>query len=612
MLLFLEKWGLRLGDAANRRLIDITGGHPLALRILAGVLRGVPSNDAIATIERSAVIDVLDEVDPLRENRLARVLGSYIQHLSVEEVAFLNCFPAFEGAVPYPLVERTLTRAYPGTSINSPLVDRDLRVTVGRLLERRLLAASTGGELSTHPTVREYFARLSRRNGQSLAPIHHDLVDEYLRTATSLPERFEEALPLIVACRHAAACEDWSLFDDIFRRRLMRDFHDHLCDYLGAWEEALSLARLADHSSFPAEATPQPGYYPIVVARCLKHLGRSSESRSKYLESLKLVARSRDPDTAMYVNNFLTLLIWRGELARADRLVEMNMRALSWIIEPWRYRWQVEDGFSTIAYLRLLQGSNDTAAVLHDQSLRAWDGYPEEPPWICDYYPYYQSERVLLADPSGHDDALADINGLLTLADAHGCPESICRGHVQAALVHLDRASQNDDQSELVRARQRLEKARLNSTGMNVPDIAIAHHLTQMKAELTQREMYGVRLDTLALETLVERTEVLIATSGLALATPEVVAARGVLAHLKGAADEAKASYERAISECERQGNALAVNSPRSLVHWLGRQVGLATTMGSTASKIDPISLVGLDLSADWMIAELEELAGAG
>jgi tetratricopeptide (TPR) repeat protein len=473
-----------------------------------------------------------------------------------------------------------------------------------------LLTTSTGGELSSHPTVHEYFARHVRESGKSLVPIHRYLAAEYMRTATPLPQTFDEASPLLIACRHAAACQDWTLFDDLFRRRLMRGFRHYLCNNLGAWEEALDRARLADQSSFPADSTSEPGYYRFTVARCLKHLGRSTESRAMYLDSLKVAAASSDPDTAMYVNNFLTLLVWRGELAGADHLVELNIRALSWITEPWRHRWQIEHGFSSIAYLKMHQGSLDTATVLFDFAARAWDGYPDERPWIYDYYPYYRSELVLLADPTAHDDALAGIESLLAVAHAQGWPESICRGHTQAAVVHLDRASMLSDPAELVRATQRLDQAHRSAAGMNVADVAIAHHLTRLKAALVRRELYeDTPVDTLELESLIDRVEVLIRTSGLALATPEVIAARGALAYLEGSVEKARATHEEAMRECERQGNALTPGTPRSLVNWLGQRVGMPVRTSSTASKMDVIGLVGSTLSADWMTSRLDELA---
>jgi hypothetical protein len=610
ILQFLEDWGLdALGDAAQRRLVEVTGGHPLALRILAGVLQEVPVQDAVSTIERSPVIDVSDEVDPLRENRLARILGSYVHHLDKAEVAFLDCSTVFDRPVGYQLFEAALARPYPDTTVNAPLRDVDLRVVVRRLLNRRLLTAGSRGELSSHPTVREYFARHTRESGESLVPIHRFLAGEVLRAAASLPETFEEAIPLMVACRHAAACEDWTLFDDLFRRRLMRGFRNHLCNNLGAWEEALAIARMGDVSSFPAASTPEPAFYPITVARCLKHLGRSAESRTKYVKTLKASVASRDSDTAKYVNNLLTLLVWRGELAAADRLAELNVRALSWISERWKHRWQAEHGFSTFGYLRMLRGSLDSAALLFEHAARAWDGYDGERLWVYDYYPYHRSELILLNDPTAHDAALAGIEALLTVAHAHGWPESICRGYIQAAVVQIDRAGATGNAVELIQARYRLEQARAIATGMVVPDVAIAHSLAQIHAELVHRAIHQrADLDHADLTVLVKRIDGLIATSGLALAMPELTAARGMLSHLSGATDAARTSYERALRQARDQGNALAPRSGRSLVNWLGNRLGETVQAAPTALDVDLIGLTGAPLTSDWMTAQLDQL----
>jgi tetratricopeptide (TPR) repeat protein len=611
ILEFLDRWGLDgLGEAGKRRLIDVSAGHPLALRILAGVLKGVSPEEAIATVEQSAVIDIADEVDPLRENRLARVLGSYIHHLEDAEISFMICSTAFQKPAPYPLVEAALTRHYPDTAVNAPLRDRDLRPIVGGLLERRLLTVSADGLLSSHPTVREYFVRRAHESEESLAPIHRFLGGECLRSSPKLPETFEEAVPLLTACRHAAACRDWSLFDELLRRRLMRTFRHYLCNNLGAWEETLDLARLGDDPTFPISENPEPGYYPFSVARSLKHLGRSSESRAKYLDSLKTAAELRDPDTAMYVNNFLTLLVWRGELANAEKMIELNIRALSWIVEPWRRRWQIEHGFSSIAYLRTLRGDLDSAEELFDYAARAWEGYSDERLWIYDYYPYYRSEGILLADPGAHEEALSGIEALLAVAHSHGWPESICRGHNQAAVIHLDRASRFGDRSELTRAVERLDKARLNVAGMTVADVAIANQLAWIKAELVRGELdSGPPADVVEIEILVDRAETLISTSGLALAGPDLLAAKAAIAHLQGSRDEALRLHRCAIQKCKEQGNALAPGSPRSLVAWVGERLGALSSIEPSTSTVDPIGLVGEELNADWMSVQLAELA---
>jgi len=607
---YLDRWGLAgVGDQARTRLTEITAGHPLALRIVAGLLARVPADDALRTIECSSVIDASDEVDPLRENRLARVMDSYVDLLDDRALEFLTTVTVFDEPAPYVLIASTLARRYPDTEVNALLVDQDLRATVVGLRDQRLLMMSTVGELSCHPTVREYFARRASRAGQSLAPLHRQLATAYLRDAAPVAQTFTEARPMLAACRHAAACEDWTLFDDTFRRRLMHGYLAYLCDYLGAWQEALTIARLVSGASYPSERTAEPAYYPLIAARSLKHLGRSRESRATYLDGLTVAAVSRDPECAQYVNNFLTLLVWRGELTAAGRLAELNVRALSWIEEEWRRRWQIEHGFSSIAYLRLLQGRIDVADTMFNYAERAWDEYEGERVWVWDYYPFYRAELTLLIDPDGHDQSLVAVEALMAICSSRSWPEPLCRGHIQDATVRLDRAVRERDSEELMLATQHLEAASEIAGGMRVADVEIAYQLARFKVELVRRELDLVgRLDVPRLEGIVARAHALIQTSGLSLAGPEVISSRGVLAAERGDVADAAQQYDFAIEECARQGNALAPTSPRSLVNWLGRRLARAPEVAPTGSTLHLINLVGAELSTDWMLDRLTEL----
>lgn len=610
---FLAGWGLsQLDEALIRRFADATAGHPIALRILAGVLREVPVQEIAATIERSAAVDVDDEVDPLRENRLARILGSYVRHLNVDHVALLTCFTAFAGPTPFPLVDAALTRMYPGGAANNALVGADLRPVVADLLDRRLLIASTGGELTDHPTVRDYFARRADAAGVSLRPIHRFLADLSLEQALEVPETFNEAIPLIDAARHVAACEDWSLFDEIFMRRLMRGFRNHLCNNLGAWEEALGLARLAIESSYPAQQTSAPAYYPVTEARCLKHLGRSDEGRLRYLSGLRLAAEARDPDTAKYVNNLFTMLVWRGELTAADHLVELNVRALSWIEEPWQRRWQVEHGFSTFAYLRLLQGDLAAAEDLFSFSRHAWDDHPGERLWIYDHYPLHRSELLLLGSPEAHAASLEVIDEVIAVATANQWPESICRGYVQEALVLLDRAGKTGDRADVALARQRLDAARSLNAGMVVPDVEIAHLLAGVKASVVLAEIGASRTsDHDNSDAALDRAAVLVERSGLGLASPDLAAARGALELRRGRTDTALALHDQALRLCRAAGNELAPRSGRSFVGWLGQQLDIPYPPAPHARRPDVRSWIGSDLTTEEMLRHLDALPSA-
>jgi SIR2-like domain len=604
--------GLDFVDArCTRRIEEVTGGHPLALRILVGVLHEVPRHMIPETLEAAAVIDVEDDADPQRKNRLARILGSYLDHLDDTEIAFLTCATVFDGPVPFQLIETALARQYPDTSINAATVNRDLRGTVLNLVERRLVTESTGGGLASHPTVKEYFARRADQSEASLVPIHRMLAGEYLKDTQQLPRRFDEAAPLLAAARHAAAAEEWTLFDEIFRRRLMR-VENYLCNNLGAWEEALALARLAHQSSFPTDLTPEPAYYPATVARCLKHLGRSAESRRVYRETLIIAGRSHDPNTAKYVNNFLTLLVARGELARADMLVELNIRALDWIDERWKYCWQLDQGLSSIAYLRMLQGDARESLRLMDLAEQAWDDHPDGRMALFSHYPYHRSELILLANPGGHADALEATGSLLSIARDAPWPESVCRGHIQAARVYIDRCERDGDAVDLVRADQHLREAQEIGAGMIVPEVEIRHLLTRTRRYLVHHALHGTATGgRVELSDLVARLAARVEMSGLDLIGPEVTAAHGALAHLRGSAGEARRYYIRAVEQCRAQGNAHAGLSPRSLVCWLGTRLGHEPVPASTW-RTDPSAVLGMGLTAEQMSEQLTEALAEG
>jgi hypothetical protein len=162
-----------------------------------------------------------------------------------------------------------------------------------------------------------------------------------------------------------------------------------------------------------------------------------------------------------------------------------------------------------------------------------------------------------------------------------------------------------------VLATAHLDAAGQVASGMSVTDVEIAYQLASFKAELVRTELDPAgQLDIARLESIVARVEVLIETLGLSLATPEVIAARGVLAFEEGSVEDAGAHWDRAISEARRQGNALTPSSPRSVVHWLGRLIERAATPAPTGLASDLIDRVGTPLSADWMIEVLREVAG--
>ena len=603
---FLSNFGLgHLGRYAAKRMFAMTGGHPLALRILAAALQEQDPGEALSLLEESDPLGIVDEVDPLQENRLARILESYRHLLDPIETDFMRAWAVFDAPAPYALVDRTLGRPYPDSSVTSRLADRDLREIVIRLRDLGLVNSGADGLLSSHPTVREFFGASTRELHNELEPLHRMIIAYYLDRAAQRPGNFDEAKPLMIVARHAAAIPDWSLFDDIFRNRLMRGFRSFLCNNLGGWDEALALARLGDSEDFPARQTREPAYYPITVARCLKHLGRSAESRRHYLSALRDAAATRDPDAAKYVNNFLTLLIWRGELGAAESLVEMNVRALDWIDREWKRRWQVEHGFSSFGYLRLLRGQLRAATDLFTYSMKAWDGCATERLWMYDYYPYHRAELQLLVDPTAHADAGRTIEDMLAVAREHNWPESMCRGEIHAAAIAADRARLSGMVAHLRAARDRLERARSHAAGLAVADVRIALLLCEAKIEIVQCALTGVGDGVELLRHLGERIRQIVEMSGLRLAEPELGAVFGAAELLHGNAPEARAAADAACQRARERGDWLSVHSPRSVLHWLLEQLGSPAAWDPVEPVADPRTMNGASLQQDWMLDRL-------
>jgi len=272
----------------------------------------------------------------------------------------------------------------------------------------------------------------------------------------------------------------------------------------------------------------------------------------------------------MYVNNFLTLLIWRGELEAADALAELNVRALSWIVEPWKRCTQIEHGFSSLGYLRLLQGDLRAATACYELAAVAWDAYDADRQWFFDYYPFYRAELRLALDPDAHELALEDIRVLLAVAEVYRWPESICRGHIQAALVHMHEAERSGELGPLTACDKRPRGCGARSRGDDGADVRITHMLSRIKLALLASELSprdGV--DRGALSNLIDQAEMLVESSGLALPKPEITGARGALAYLRGSLEAASALCTEALAECSETSNHLAIGSTRSPLGWL-------------------------------------------
>jgi hypothetical protein len=179
--------------------------------------------------------------------------------------------------------------------------------------------------------------------------------------------------------------------------------------------------------------------------------------------------------------------------------------------------------------------------------------------------------------------------------------------------VYLDRAFRLRNPEDLLRANERLDAASRITAGMSVADAEIAYQLARFRAELIRREIDGSRaLDFDLLDSVVARLEMLIRSSGLTLTEPEVIAARGLIAFERGDSAGGDAAWHRAVSLAEEHGHLLALLSPRSLIHWLGRLIGRAPEWHASRVRSDLIGMLGSELNPETMLRALTQVARRG
>jgi hypothetical protein len=139
--------------------------------------------------------------------------------------------------------------------------------------------------------------------------------------------------------------------------------------------------------------------------------------------------------------------------------------------------------------------------------------------------------------------------------------------------------------------------------------VAISYSLARAKVGFLGHESRAAcGLEISELEDVVDRAAVLVESSGLALAGPEIVAAQGALAYLNGALDAAQRKYGEALELCSSAGNSLSVTSSRSMIGWLAQRLALPSNPPPPPARRDLLGLIGAPLTRDWMLERLESL----
>lgn len=532
------------------RFVRRTGGHALSIRFgstIAHVKEDAETNEVVD--------EPAKETSVLYANKIRKTLGFYESVLSEEQIAFLSCFSIFRSPTSFQTIEAILQTSYVDWDGNTSLIDLDLRVVVLGLREMRLVILTQGSYLTMHPNVRDYFSSQNTDMTVLHAGVARWLIE---RLPKEEPDTFEECQPFLDACYHAARGGLWTEFHYLFVYRINREFRNHLGNSIGAWNEYRSTALLA----FPNDDANQvptifPEYYSQVNARCLKHLGESTAAEQAYPVALRFSALKNEPETAKYINNYLTLVICTGGLDLALQIAPWNFATLSWIEEEWREAWQVEHGAYSIAWLAYLRGDLATSSKLFSIGESAWYSTSQERIEVFDYFPIYHTEALLNHRRPQTSKAFNLAERYLSAGRRNSWPETQVRAHI--ALSQIGRfANRGKNTSRLEECAKHLDKADEICAKVLIPPAEVELNLERVRLNLDTVEHSREKPDTTPLTKDVARVKKLIDQLGWNLFLPEVMALEGRLAFLTENFDLAVEHYRHGVSLANEQSNVAA------------------------------------------------------
>jgi len=363
---------------------------------------------------------------------------------------------------------------------------------------------------------------------------------------------------------HNAKAGLWERYDADYRHVLMRGQEDYACDSLGMWSEMLDLTALVFGGEAPGYAavkTPallDKPYYLSRYARSLKHLGYGEDASQAYHHTLLACAGARYRHTTIYLNNALTLQIYRGRIKLASRMAPWNIATMDWLPDDDGVRNQKEHGGYSIGWLAMLLGDFKTAKALFKYSEDAWVGREHRRRVHFQYYPIYFVELALLSDDRNRAEAL--VEDQLRPAQEHRWRETEARCMIAESMIGRHAA------------RRRADPIAKLASALNFCDQA-EKALDEIFAPPVEIELMSERLCIFyeapdALETDFEPRALLtqlnkrIARMGWELYRPESHAFHGLYAFHAG--DEAQArQHLKTAEDCARaQGNRFWLTAP--------------------------------------------------
>jgi hypothetical protein len=332
-----DVWGI---DKELRAAAHDFGGHPLALTLLASLIKETQNGDVR---RRDHIRGLLADADNPRHDQARRVMESYEKEWLVGQpilLAILNCVGLFDRPASGDCLKAL--RARPTIlGLTDPLVDlsdEQWRRAVARLREVQLLAPADSSDpegLDAHPLVREWFGeRLKQTNEAAWQDAHSRLYD-HLRDGTHEGETptLTDLAPLYHAIAHGCrAGRHMEALDEVYRDRICRrqasgwiEFYSRVkLGAVGSDLAAISWFFDRPYEAPVARLTPPVRTWVLNLASFgLRAQGRLQEALPPMRESLRRQEEARNwKNAATAASNLSQTELLIGEIAAATVAAE--------------------------------------------------------------------------------------------------------------------------------------------------------------------------------------------------------------------------------------------------------------------------------------------------
>ncbi len=332
-----DVWGV---DRDLRAASRDFGGHPLALTLLASLIKETQNGDVR---RRDHIRGLLADPDNPRHDQARRVMESYEKEWLAGQptlLAILHCVGLFDrpasgdclAALRAEPAIRGLTDALVGIS------DDQWRRAVARLREARLLAPvdpSDPEALDAHPLVREWFGERLRQTNESAWKAAHSRLYDHLRRTTregSAPTLADLA-PLYHAIGHGCPAGRYQdALERVYKNRICRPrangeleaYSVHKLGAVGSTLAAISWFFDRPYETPAAALTPSDRAWVLSEAGfALRAQGRLQEALPAMRAGLRMEEAAQDwQNAAISTSNLSQTELLVGEVAAAIATAE--------------------------------------------------------------------------------------------------------------------------------------------------------------------------------------------------------------------------------------------------------------------------------------------------